>query len=142
MARVRYNRGKSKTGKNTASAAGPLDRGNACGHLITGDLSPANRQRTAESVNWPRGLHSNASAHFHPCTPALAHVDTTVFRFKGPGVTAYALWHQQALKPWVLRQRCGISTQSTANGRDYRSHSSPQPWRSSRPQPFDYDIKL
>jgi hypothetical protein len=118
---------------------GQLDSGNAlAGTLITGDFNSYSKEQPISEL--ARAGYTSMVAHFHPCTPVRC--EHYSYRFKGTrGSLDHAL-ASAALKPRVLSAKVWNINADQPRMADYRSHSSPQPWRSSDHNPLITDIKL
>jgi hypothetical protein len=118
---------------------GQLDRSNvSAGTLITGDFNSYSKEQPISEL--ARAGYTSMVAHFHPCTPVRC--EHYSYRFKGArGSLDHAL-ASAALKPRVLSARVWNINADQPRITDYRSHSSPQPWRSSDHNPLITDIKL
>jgi predicted extracellular nuclease len=134
-----YTAVRVKQAKTLHQQLGQLDRGNTlAGTLITGDFNSYSKEQPISEL--ARAGYTSMVAHFHPCTPVRC--EHYSYRFKGArGSLDHAL-ASAALKPWVLSAKVWNINADQPRMADYRSHSSPQPWRSSDHNPLITDIKL
>ncbi|MCL1487907.1 MAG: ExeM/NucH family extracellular endonuclease [Marinobacter sp.] len=130
---------QAKTLHKQLDQLGQLDKSNAlAGTLITGDFNSYSKEQPISEL--ARAGYTSMVAHFHPCTPARC--EHYSYRFKGArGSLDHAL-ASTALKPRVLSARVWNINADQPRMADYRSHSSPQSWRSSDHNPLITDIKL
>jgi hypothetical protein len=134
-----YTAVRIKQAKTLHQQLGQLDSGNAlAGTLITGDFNSYSKEQPISEL--VRAGYTSMVAHFHPCTPVRC--EHYSYRFKGArGSLDHAL-ASAALKPRVLSAKVWNINADQPRMADYRSYSSPQPWRSSDHNPLITDIKL
>ena len=134
-----YNAVRVKQAKTLHRQLGQLDRDNAlAGTLITGDFNSYSKEQPISEL--VRAGYTSMVARFHPCTPVRC--EHYSYRFKGArGSLDHAL-ASAALEPRVLSAKVWNINADQPRMADYRSHSSPQPWRSSDHNPLIIDIKL
>jgi predicted extracellular nuclease len=134
-----YNAVRVKQAKALHQQLGQLDRSNvSAGTLITGDFNSYSKEQPISEL--ASAGYTSMVAHFHPCTPVRC--EHYSYRFKGArGALDHAL-ASAALKPRVLSAKVWNINADQPRMADYRSHSSPQPWRSSDHNPLITDIKL
>jgi predicted extracellular nuclease len=134
-----YNAVRVKQAKTLHQQLGQLDRGNGlAGTLITGDFNSYSKEQPISEL--ALAGYTSMVAHFHPCTPVRC--EHYSYRFKGARGSLDHVLASAALKPRVLSAKIWNINADQPRMADYRSHSSPQPWRSSDHNPLITDIKL
>jgi len=134
-----YNAVRVKQAKTLHQQLDQLEKSDtSAGTLITGDFNSYSKEQPISEL--AIAGYTSMVAHFHPCTPVRC--EHYSYRFKGArGSLDHAL-ASAALKPRVLSSRVWNINADQPRMADYRSHSSPQPWRSSDHNPLITDIKL